>query len=61
MLAGKIIFLFIAVWFSIVNFGSLYQGEGVLALNTILQSAGITIFVLLQWFVKQRENYGKEK
>ena len=45
----KIVFLFIAVYFTIVNIGRAYQGSNVLALGILVQTIGIVGFIALQF------------
>lgn len=37
-----LLFLFISIWFTIANFGNIYQGNAVTRLNIMIQSAAIT-------------------
>ena len=45
----KLGFLFIAVWFTIVNVGRISLQNKLPPINLLLQAIGITGFVWLQW------------
>lgn len=45
----KIAFLFIAILFTINNFGNVYNKHGVSGLNLIIQSIGIVGFLAIQF------------
>ena len=45
----KIIFLFIAVWMTLVNTGNIWYKHGVPTLNLLLQTVGIVGFIVLQF------------
>lgn len=47
----KIVFLFIAIWFTHVNFTKLIRNSRIPAANFIYQSGGITGFIYLQWIM----------
>lgn len=49
MTALKIAFLFLAVWFTLVNAGRVYYKNSMPAMNTFWQSVGIVGFVVLQF------------
>lgn len=51
MLIAKIIFLFIAVWMTIVNCGRIYNEQETGSGNFLLQAAGITGFITCQWLL----------
>jgi len=45
----KILCLFVAIWFSIINFGKTAYKEKISVLNLIIQAIAITGFVVIQW------------
>ena len=45
----KIIFLFIAVWMTLVNVGNIWCKHAVPILNFLLQTSGIVGFIVLQF------------
>ena len=45
----KIIFLFLAVFWTLVNFGRLYYKVSIPALNFVIQTIGIVGFIVLQF------------
>lgn len=45
----KIVFLFVAIYFTIVNTGRAYQGSNVLPLGILLQVIGIVGFITLHF------------
>ena len=45
----KIIFLFIAVWMTLVNTGNIWCKHAVPTLNFLLQTVGIVGFIVLQF------------
>lgn len=47
----KLVFLFLSVWFSILNAMKYFNRQGVYWLYIVLQSAGITGFIYLQWLM----------
>ena len=48
----KIVFLFLAVFFTLVNtVKAMNEYEAILPLNFILQAIGITGFIYLQWLI----------
>lgn len=47
----KIVSLFIAVWWTIINSGRFIRGQKVYFWNIIFQALGITVFVYMQWLV----------
>lgn len=57
MLTLKILFLFIAIWFSIINSGKLMlrvaEGDDIElpTVNLLIHAIGITGFVVLQWLI----------
>lgn len=51
LLAGKIIFLFIGVWFTLINVAKFIRNEPISPTNFIAQATGIVGFIVLQWLV----------
>lgn len=51
MIYAKIICLFFAVWFTIINVTRTLRKFDLNIMNFILQAAGITGFVVLQWLI----------
>lgn len=51
MLVAKIVFLFVGVFFTLVNITRAHNGDRVPPLNFIGQAAGITGFAVLQWLI----------
>jgi len=49
MVVIKFISLVIAIWFSIVNIGSIAHKQNVPMLNLLIQSISIAIFVFIQF------------
>lgn len=47
----KVLSLFVAVWWSIINVYKLFRGEAISSWNIIFQTAGISAFVYLQWLM----------
>lgn len=47
----KFIWLFLSVWWTIINFVKLIRGHKIPAGNVILQVVGITGFIYLQWLM----------
>lgn len=47
----KFVFLFVAVWLTLVNGGRLFRGQRIPPVNIIFQAIGIAAFVYLQWLV----------
>ena len=47
----KIVFLFIAVFFTLVNIYKVIYKESVLAKWMVFQAIGITGFIVLQWLI----------
>ena len=45
----KIIFLFIAVWMTLVNTGKMWYKHAIPFLNFLLQTVGIVGFIVLQF------------
>lgn len=48
----KIVFLLLAVLFTIVNIGRIYYKQQIPVMNFILQAIGITGFIYMQWLMK---------
>jgi hypothetical protein len=46
----KLIFLFLAIWFTLINTIRVVGGGSVPAINILINAIGITGFVWLQWF-----------
>lgn len=51
VLVGKIIFLFIAIWFTIINVTRSIRQQSIHTANFILQAIGLTGFIVLQWII----------
>lgn len=51
LLFVKIICLFLAIFFSLVNTGRAWYKNLVSPINFVLQSIGITGFIVLQWLL----------
>lgn len=51
LLFGKIIFLFIAILYTVVNGSRIIRGQHVPAANMITMAAGITGFITLMWLI----------
>ena len=51
MLILKIIFLFLAVFFTVVNASRLYGKQNTPPINFIAQAIGITGFIVIQWLL----------
>ena len=49
MVVLKFISLVFAIWFSIINFGSIKQGTNVPMINLIIQSVSIALFCFIQF------------
>lgn len=49
MIILKFISLVIAIWFSIVNFGSLAHKQNVSMINLLIQALSITTFLFVQF------------
>jgi hypothetical protein len=47
----KFIFLFIGIWFSLINIGRLKYEQDIPASSSFLQALGITGFIFLQFFM----------
>lgn len=47
----KVISLFLAVWFAVINAIKTVRGENIPWGNMALQAAGVTAFVYLQWLM----------
>jgi len=47
----KLVALFLTIWTTIINTSKIFYGHAVPGGNFILQAAGITAFVYLQWLV----------
>ena len=47
----KTAFLFIAVWFTIVNIGRIAVKNNLPAVNLFFQAIGIAGFITLQWII----------
>ena len=45
----KLIFLFIAIWFTIINIGRIMLKNDVSVINGVLHAIGITGFIYLQF------------
>lgn len=45
----KIAFLFLAIWWTLVNIGRLIKKNDISGLNILLQAIGITGFIYLQF------------
>lgn len=45
----KIMFLFLGVWFSIINGSKLKYGQELSAINMCMQSVGIVGFIVIQF------------
>jgi len=51
ILVGKMISLFIAIAFGFINIAKVTYRQDISEANNYLMSAGITIFVTLQWLI----------
>ena len=51
LLTLKIIFLLVAVFYTLVNVGRLISGQTIPFLNLLFQAIGITGFVVFQWLI----------
>lgn len=51
MIYLKIFFLFIAIWWSLVNISKMYYKEVVPPGNILIQAFGITGFIVIQWLI----------
>ena len=51
MLYLKIGFLFLAIWFSLVNSIRFFKSNSIPGMNIILQAIGITGFIVIQWLI----------
>jgi len=51
MLTLKILFLFIAIWFSIINIGKLIKKSYAPMIGVLIHAIGITGFIVLQWLI----------
>lgn len=47
----KLLFLFIAIWFTTVNISRMRMRSNIPAVNFIIQAIGITGFIYLQWLI----------
>ncbi len=47
----RVLSLFVAIWWSLINVFKLFRGEEILFWNIIFQTAGISAFVYLQWLM----------
>jgi len=47
----KLVFLFFAVWFTIINIGRVLLKERVPGSNLLIQAIGITGFIVFQWLI----------
>lgn len=47
----KVLSLFVAIWWSLINAFKLFRGVAIQFWNIIFQTAGITAFVYLQWLM----------
>lgn len=45
----KVLFLFIGIWFSIINFGNIFYKADVPPINVFLQTIGIVGFMMLHF------------
>jgi hypothetical protein len=48
----KCLCLYLAIFFSLVNIMRAFAGNNIPRINFILQSIGITGFIILQWMIK---------
>ena len=51
ILVGKLVSLFFAVAYSFTNVSRVFAGQNIPPTNVYLMSAGISIFVALQWLI----------
>lgn len=51
LLVGKIIFLFIGVWFTLINVAKFTSRQSISAINFIIQTIGIVGFIVLQFLI----------
>lgn len=51
MLVVKIIFLFIAVFFTVINVTGAWQKSSLPTVNFVMQTVGIVGFVVCQWLI----------
>lgn len=51
LLVGKIIFLFIGVWFTLINAAKFVSREPISAANFIIQTIGIVGFIVLLFLI----------
>lgn len=51
LVVGKIIFLFIAIWFTLINVTRTIREQGLKPMNFIWQAIGLTGFIVLQWII----------
>ena len=51
LLISKSIFLFLAIWWTMVNTAKLHRGHSVPGINFVLQAIGITGFIVCQLLI----------
>lgn len=51
LFTGKVIFLFLGIWWTIVNVGRIICHQNVPSMNVVLQTIGITGFVVIQFLL----------
>ena len=51
ILVLKALFLFIGIWFTIINTIKVYTKDELLSINVIIQSIGIAGFIFLMWVI----------